>query len=95
MTAMTIPYAPIPHFPVPDGRRPRGKPHRRRASEVPAWPRLQGRFHYYEGHDLEAVTFPVRVLQASRRPDADPDRRHGRDPRRPEARRPRWPSPTI
>jgi purine-nucleoside phosphorylase len=23
---------------------------------------LQGRFHYYEGHDLEAVTFPVRVL---------------------------------
>ncbi len=25
---------------------------------------LQGRFHYYEGHDLEAVTFPIRVLQA-------------------------------
>ncbi len=24
---------------------------------------LQGRFHFYEGHDLEAVTFPVRVLQ--------------------------------
>jgi purine-nucleoside phosphorylase len=24
---------------------------------------LQGRFHYYEGHDLETVTFPVRVLQ--------------------------------
>jgi purine-nucleoside phosphorylase len=24
---------------------------------------LQGRVHYYEGHDLDAVTFPVRVLQ--------------------------------
>lgn len=23
---------------------------------------LQGRFHYYEGHDLETVTFPIRVL---------------------------------
>jgi purine-nucleoside phosphorylase len=25
---------------------------------------LQGRFHYYEGHDLESVTFPIRVLRA-------------------------------
>src|SRR5262249_34830515 len=25
---------------------------------------LQGRFHYYEGHDLETVTFPMRVLQS-------------------------------
>ena len=24
---------------------------------------LQGRFHFYEGHDLAAVTFPVRVLR--------------------------------
>jgi purine-nucleoside phosphorylase len=24
---------------------------------------LKGRFHHYEGHDLEIVTFPVRVLQ--------------------------------
>lgn len=24
---------------------------------------LQGRFHHYEGHDLDAVTFPVRVFQ--------------------------------
>lgn len=24
---------------------------------------LQGRFHYYEGHDLDTVTFPIRVLQ--------------------------------
>ncbi len=24
---------------------------------------MQGRFHYYEGHDLRAVTLPVRVMQ--------------------------------
>lgn len=24
---------------------------------------LQGRFHYYEGHDIAATTFPIRVLQ--------------------------------
>ena len=24
---------------------------------------FQGRFHYYEGHDLDTVTFPVRVIQ--------------------------------
>jgi purine-nucleoside phosphorylase len=24
---------------------------------------FQGRFHYYEGHDLETVTFPIRVAQ--------------------------------
>ncbi|WP_152052217.1 purine-nucleoside phosphorylase [Tautonia marina] len=24
---------------------------------------FQGRFHFYEGHDLDAVTFPIRILQ--------------------------------
>jgi purine-nucleoside phosphorylase len=59
---MTIPYERIPHFPRTTvaghaGRVMVGKLH---GSSVLM---LQGRFHYYEGHDLEAVTFPVRVLQ--------------------------------
>jgi len=25
---------------------------------------MEGRFHYYEGHDFDAITFPVRVMRA-------------------------------
>jgi purine-nucleoside phosphorylase len=58
----TIPYESIPHFPRPTVAGHRGKVLVGDLHGVSVL-MLQGRFHYYEGHDLEAVTFPVRVLQ--------------------------------
>ena len=58
-----IPYGRIPHFPQPDRRRPSRQPRGRLARPGPASGSCKGRFHSYEGHDLDAVTFPVRVLQ--------------------------------
>ncbi len=60
--ATVIPYAQIPHFPratVP-GHLGNFLVGSLGGARIAA---LQGRFHYYEGHDLEAVTFPVRVLK--------------------------------
>src|SRR5262249_6359195 len=59
-----IPYGRIPHFPRPgvaghEGNLVAGGFD---GSTVRLWI-LQGRFHAYEGHDLDAVAFPVRVLQ--------------------------------
>lgn len=58
----TIPYERIPHFPRPTVVGHQGKVIVGNIQRVPVL-MLQGRFHYYEGHDLETVTFPVRVLQ--------------------------------
>jgi purine-nucleoside phosphorylase len=60
--ATTIPYEQIPHFPRTsvtghEGRLSLGELAGTRVIV------FQGRFHHYEGHDLEIVTFPVRVLQ--------------------------------
>jgi purine-nucleoside phosphorylase len=57
-----IPYADIPNFPRPTvpGHAGNFLVGNLGPARVIA---LQGRFHYYEGHDLETVTFPVRVLQ--------------------------------
>ena len=60
--ATVIPYAQIPHFPkatVP-GHLGNFLVGSLGGTRIAA---LQGRFHYYEGHELEAVTFPVRVLR--------------------------------
>jgi len=58
-----IPYAEIPHFP-----RATVAGHLGNVLVGDLGPArvamLQGRFHYYEGHDLDAVTFPARVLRA-------------------------------
>jgi len=59
--AVSIPYADLPHWPRStvvghEGRLVVGN---RRGRRVAA---LAGRAHFYEGHDLPAVVFPVRVL---------------------------------
>lgn len=58
-----VPYAQVPHFPEPTvpGHRGNVLVGRLGPTRIIA---LQGRFHHYEGHDLETVTFPVRVLRA-------------------------------
>lgn len=60
---VALPYEQVPHFPVPtvEGHRGRLVVGSVGGVRVAA---LQGRFHAYEGHDLAAVTFPVRVLRA-------------------------------
>ncbi len=60
---ISIPYAEIPHFPASTVHGHRGNliVGTLGSTRIAA---LQGRFHYYEGHDLEAVTFPARVMKA-------------------------------
>lgn len=58
----SIPYAQVPHFPTPTVAGHAGNVVIGSVDGADAII-LQGRFHYYEGHDLETVTFPVRVLQ--------------------------------
>jgi purine-nucleoside phosphorylase len=60
---MIIPFAEIPHFRATTVAGHAGKAIVGRLSVTPVIV-FQGRFHYYEGHDLETVTFPMRVLQA-------------------------------
>jgi purine-nucleoside phosphorylase len=59
---VSIDYNRIPHFPIPSvaGHRGRLVVGRSGKSSVAV---LQGRFHYYEGHDLATVTLPIRVLR--------------------------------
>ena len=59
-----INYADIPHFHQPTIS---GHAGRLAIGEIaPGFPIacMQGRFHYYEGHDLNTVVFPTRVLKA-------------------------------
>ena len=59
--AKTIPYADIPHFPMSTveghaGNWHAGTLHGKRVYL------MQGRFHAYEGHSMEDVTMPIRVM---------------------------------
>jgi purine-nucleoside phosphorylase len=59
-----IPYGEIPHFHQPTIT---GHAGRLAIGEIaPGFPIacMQGRFHYYEGHDMNTVVFPTRVLKA-------------------------------
>jgi len=57
-----LPYSQIPHFPTTSVRGHAGNVVLGSVDGARALI-LQGRFHYYEGHDLRTVTFPMRVLQ--------------------------------
>lgn len=59
-----IPYAEIPHFPTTTVTGHQGNLVVGKVENQPI-AALQGRFHFYEGHDLAAVTFPIRVLRAA------------------------------
>ncbi|WCK55964.1 purine-nucleoside phosphorylase [Aneurinibacillus sp. Ricciae_BoGa-3] len=58
-----IPYRDIPHFPVStvEGHKGQLVIGTIKEKHVVA---MQGRFHFYEGYSMEAVTFPVRVMKA-------------------------------
>jgi purine-nucleoside phosphorylase len=57
-----IPYSAIPHFPVSTVEGHSGKLVFGKLSgkNVVA---MAGRFHYYEGYDVESVVFPIRVMK--------------------------------
>ena len=56
-----IPYAQIPHFPATSAIGHAGNLVVGKMSDVPV-AAMQGRVHYYEGHSLQRVTFPMRVF---------------------------------
>lgn len=58
-----IPYKEIPNFPVSTVEGHSGNLIFGRLGGKPVIA-MQGRFHYYEGYDMKAVTFPVRVFKA-------------------------------
>jgi len=57
-----VPYADIPGFPLSTVETHAGKLLLGRLGGRPV-AAMQGRFHRYEGYDLQQVTFPVRVLR--------------------------------
>jgi purine-nucleoside phosphorylase len=59
--ATVIPYAEIPHFPRSSAEGHAGNLVIGKVGDV-AVAAMQGRVHYYEGHSLQRVTFPMRVF---------------------------------
>jgi purine-nucleoside phosphorylase len=59
--ATVVPYSHIPHFPTTGAEGHAGNLVIGGVSGIPV-AAMQGRIHYYEGHSLLRVTFPVRVF---------------------------------
>ena len=58
----SLSYTEIPNFPISTVEGHQGKLIFGHLSDVPVVA-MQGRFHYYEGYDMENVTLPVRVMK--------------------------------
>src|SRR5262249_49887709 len=58
-----VPYAEVPHFPHATVQSHTGRLVCGRLGGKPVIA-MQGRFHYYEGHSLQEITLPVRVMKA-------------------------------
>lgn len=58
----TIPYSEIPHFPQATVEFHKGQLLLGTVGKQKVIA-MQGRFHYYEGYDMQEVTFPIRVLK--------------------------------
>src|SRR3954468_12414762 len=61
--AARIPFGEIPRFPVSSAEGHAGKLVVGTVNGVPL-AAMQGRVHFYEGHNMQAVTFPMRVFKA-------------------------------
>ena len=59
--AVVVPYSQIPHFPATSAVGHAGNLVVGGVSNVPV-AAMQGRVHYYEGHSMLRVTFPIRVF---------------------------------
>lgn len=58
----SLPYGGIPNFPISTVESHQGRLLIGRLNNVPVVV-MQGRFHYYEGYDMQELTFPVRVMK--------------------------------
>ncbi len=58
----TLPYSAIPHFPAATVEFHKGQLIVGRLGDRPVIV-MQGRFHYYEGYNMQQITFPIRVMK--------------------------------